>query len=109
MMLVRFTVCVLVLFVALFDIRPLWAHEGHIHVVTGTVTAMNDSRLIVNNINGRTVTIQLDHSTRDRATGKATSRAIVEIGDRVVVDVTEETDGLHAADVRYQAVAPKTP
>ncbi|TKB72309.1 MAG: hypothetical protein E8D46_14295 [Nitrospira sp.] len=109
MTIVRFTVCVLVLFVALFDIRPLWAHEGHIHVVTGIVTAMNDSRLIVNSIDGRTVTIQLDYSTRYCATGEATSRAIVEIGDRVVVDVTEETDGLYAADVRYQAVAPKTP
>ena len=34
---------------------------------------------------------------------------MVEIGDHMVVDVTEESDGLHAADVRHTAVAPKTP
>jgi len=59
MMIVRFTVCVLVLFIALFDVLPLWTHEGHIHVVTGTVTAMSDSHLIANNIDGQTGTIQL--------------------------------------------------
>ena len=37
MMIVRFTACMLVLFVSLFGIRPLWAHEGSHHVM-GTVT-----------------------------------------------------------------------
>ena len=108
MMIVRFTACMLVLFVSLFDIRPLWAHEGHTHVM-GTVTAMSDSQLIVSNTSGQTVAIQLDRNTRYRAAGVATSRATVRVGDRVVVEVTEEANGLRAADVRYAAVAPRTP
>lgn len=108
MKIVRFTACMLVLFVSLFDIRPLWAHEGHTHVM-GTVAAVSDNQLVVSNTRGQTVAIQLDRNTRYRANGVAASRATVRVGDRVVVEVTEEANGLRAADVRYAAVAPRTP
>ena len=108
MMIVRLAVCMLILFVSLFDTRPLWAHEGHTHVMS-TFTGVNDSQLVVSNTSGQTITIQLDRHTRYRATDAATIRATVRVGDRVVVEVTEEANGLHAAEVRYAAVAPKTP
>lgn len=105
MVIVRLTVCMLVLFVLLLGAR---AHEGHTHVM-GTVTGVNDSQLVVSNTSGQTITIQLDRNTRYRATGVATSSKTVQVGDRVMVDVTEEANGLRAAEVRYAAVAPRTP
>jgi hypothetical protein len=98
----------LVLFLSLFGARFLWAHEGHTHVM-GTVTAMSDSELIVNNKSGQTIAIPRDRNTRYRTTGVATSNATVRVGDRVVVEVTEESNSLRAADVRYTAVAPRKP
>jgi hypothetical protein len=72
----------LVLFVALFDIRPLWAHEGHTHVM-GIVAAVSDNQLVVSNTRGQTVAIQLDRNTRYRANGMAASRATVRVGERI--------------------------
>ena len=108
MMIVRLTAYMLVLLFSLFDTRPLWAHEDHTHVM-GTVTAMSDSELVVSNTSGQTIAIQLDRNTRYRAAGVATSSVTVRVGDRVVVEVTEEASGLRAADVRYAPVAPRTP
>ena len=105
MMPVRWMTCMLVLFIALFGAR---AHEGRTHVV-GTVTAMSDGQLVVNNKHGQALAIQRDRNTRHRATSLATSSATVRVGDRVVVEATEEANGLRAAEVRYAAVAPRTP
>jgi len=105
MMTVRFTVCMLVLFVSLLGAR---AHEGHAHVI-GTVTGVSDGQLVVSNTSGQIVAIYLDRNTRYRATGVATSSATVRVGDRVVVEVTEEANGLRAAEVRYATVAPRMP
>lgn len=108
MMTVRWMTFMLTLFLSVFGARPLWAHEGNTHVM-GTVTAVSASQMIVSNKSGQTVAIQLDHNTRYRATGVATDNATVRVGDRVVVEVTEEANGLRAADVRYTAGAPRTP
>ncbi|MEI8013554.1 MAG: DUF5666 domain-containing protein [Nitrospira sp.] len=105
MMIVRFTACMLVLFVSLLGAR---AHEGHTHVM-GTVTEVSDSQLVVSNTSGQTVAIHLDHDTRYRTTGMATSSATVRVGDRVVVEVMEQANGLRAAEVRYATVAPRMP
>ena len=108
MLTVRFTGCMLVLFFSFVVVGPLWTHEGHTHVM-GTVTGVNDSQLVVSNTSGQTITIQLDRNTRYRATGVATSSKTVHVGNRVVVEVTEEANSLRAAEVRYVTVAPRTP
>jgi hypothetical protein len=108
MMIVRLTACLLVLFFSLFDTSPLWAHEGHAHVM-GTVTAVNDEQLVVQTKSQQTVSILVDHNTRYRATSLTTSSETVQVGDRVVVEVTEEANSLRAAEVRYATVAPRTP
>ena len=105
MMPVRWMTCMLVLFLALFGART---HEGHTYVV-GTVMAMSDSQLVVNKKNGQTIAIQRDRDTRYRAASLATSRATVRVGDRVVVEVTEEANSFRAAEVRYASVASRTP
>lgn len=96
-MIVRLTVCILVLFVSLLGAR---AHEGHTHVM-GTVTAVNDRQLVVQTKGQQTVSILVDHNTRYRATSLTTSSETVQVGDRVVVEVTEEASSLRAAEVRY--------
>lgn len=89
--------------------RPLWAHEGHSHVM-GTVIALSDGRMAVRMTDGSTVTILVDRNTRFRATGVATNSGTVAVGDRVVVEVAdEEASGLRAAEVRYAAAAPAHP
>jgi hypothetical protein len=75
----------------------------------GTVTAVNDGQLVVSDTSGQTIAIQLDRNTRYHAAGMATSSGTVRVGDRVVVEVTEEANSLRAAEVRYATVAPRTP
>lgn len=94
---VRCAAFMMILFFPAVDPHALWAHEGHTHVM-GTVTAVQDGQLAVQTKGGETVTIQLDRNTRYRATG-----------DRVVVEVTEEANGLRAAEVRYAPGAPHIP
>lgn len=84
------------------------AHDGHTHVM-GTVTGLTDGHMAVQMKGGQTETIQLDRNTRYRAAGVATSSATIRVGDRVVVEVTEEANGLRAAEVRYAPVAPAAP
>jgi tRNA A37 threonylcarbamoyltransferase TsaD len=87
---------------------PVRAHEGHAHVM-GTVTAVTDSQLAVQASGGQTVTIQVDRHTRYRAAGVATDGGTVRVGDRVVVEVTEEAAGVRAVEVRYVPPVTKTP
>lgn len=93
---------------ALVGVCHLGAHEGHIPVM-GTVTRLTDGHRAVQTTGGQTVTVQLDHHTPYRADGMATSSMTIRIGDRVVVEVTEEANGLRAVEVRYAPVAPATP
>lgn len=75
----------------------------------GVVTAVHDSQLVVQTKDGRTVAILMDRNTRFRATGVTSSSGAVRVGDRVVVEVTEEANGLRGAEVRYAPVAPDAP
>jgi hypothetical protein len=90
----------LVLCCDLIGVCLLGAHEGHTHVM-GTVTALTDGQMVVQTKDGRSETIRLDRNTRYRATGVARSGGTVSVGDRVVVEITEEAGGLLAAEVRF--------
>ena len=84
----RFVLVMTFLILPICTAWPTQAHEGHTHVM-GTVTAVSDGRLAVQASGGETVTIQL--------------------GDRVVVEVTEEATGLRADEVRYATPVIGTP
>lgn len=105
---IRFALFMTLLMLPMHSAWLAQAHEGHTHVM-GTVTAVTDGHLVVQTKGGQTETIQLDHNTRYRAAGVATSSATIRVGDRVVVEVTEEANGLRAAEVRYAPVAPRAP
>ncbi len=108
MLTVRFTGCMLVLFVSLVVVGPLWTHEGHAYV-RGTVTAVSDGQLVVQTNGRQTVSILVDRNTRYRAISLTTSSETVQVGDRVVVEVTEAANGLRAAEVRYATNASRIP
>lgn len=109
MMTVRLTGFALMLFCLIGIARLLSAHDGHGHHVLGTLTALHDHQMVVMTTSGRTATIQLDRTTRYRTASGATSREMLQPGDRVVVDVTVEANGLRAAELRYAPMAPHQP
>ena len=84
------------------------AHEGHVHKVMGTVTALRENHLEVTATDGKTSTLTLNDKTRilrGRAKAKADD---IKAGERVVVTATETKgkDGkatLVATEVRLSA------
>src|SRR5438094_3814008 len=95
----------LVLILVAFFAVPVSAHEGTSHVL-GTVTASGADQLVVQAIDGQSVSIRLTPATRYRATG-ATTSSIPSVGDRVVVEVKGNSDGMTAIEVRFSSIAPK--
>ena len=65
------------------------AHEGHVHKVMGTVTALHENHLEVKATDGKTSTITLNEKTRILR-GKAKVKVEdVKPGERVAVTATE--------------------
>lgn len=65
------------------------AHEGHVHKVMGTVTALHENHLEVKATDGKTSTVTLNDKTkilRGKAKGKVDD---IKPGERVVVTATE--------------------
>lgn len=85
---------------------PASAHEGNTHVL-GTVTSSASDQLKVQAKDGKEISIYLTPATRYFATGPKTG-STPEIGDRVVVEVTKESDRLTANEVRFSTVQPKS-
>jgi len=82
-----------------------FAHEGIFHVL-GTVTASSSDQLVVQTKDGKSVSIRLTPDTRYRAIG-ATASSTPSVGDRVVVEVMGNSNGMTASEVRFSSVAPK--
>ncbi len=84
---------------------PVFAHEGSFHVL-GIVTASSADQLVVKAKDGQSVSIRLTPETRYHAIG-ATAGSTPSVGDRVVAEVTGNSDGMTASEVRFSSVAPK--
>jgi hypothetical protein len=102
---------ILAMFIALTV--AAWAHEGHLHKIMGTVSAIQAPHLEVKAADGKVTTVMLDDGTkvvRGTTVIKATD---LKAGDRVVVSYMEMkgTDGaemLMAKEVKVGA-APAAP
>jgi hypothetical protein len=84
------------------------AHEGHLHKVTGTVASVNGNHVTVKAADGKSVMIMLDSKTvvsRGKAKLDATA---VKVGERVVVEGTEEKEMITAKTVKLGAAASTT-
>ena len=84
-------------------VLPLRAHDGHAHLILGTVTARGDKDVKVKTPSGEVLTIAITEKTavlRGKQTVKA---AEVEVGRRVVVDIGNGEDPLIAREIRVGA------
>jgi hypothetical protein len=81
------------------------AHDGHAHMVMGTVTSVDAKRLGVKTPSGEILAIAITQKTavlRDKK--KATLRE-VQVGRRVVVDIGNGEDPLVAREIQVGAAA----
>jgi hypothetical protein len=79
-----------------------WAHEGSTHVM-GTVTESRAEQLVVKAPDGKTVSIVITPHTRYLATGTATTEITPKVGDRVVVELSNDTGSPTASEVRFSS------
>lgn len=90
----------------LLSSAALWAHEGSIHVL-GTVTAVETGQLVVQTPDNKTVTIKTTAQTKYRTAKEASTREALQVGHRVVAEVTRDASGITASEVRFSTVPPK--
>lgn len=86
---------------------PLAAHEGSLHIL-GTVTEVAADHVVVQTPDNKTVTIKTTAQTRYRTTKQASSRDALQVGHRVVAEVTKNAAGMTASELRFSSVPPKT-
>jgi len=66
-----------------------WAHEGHLHKVMGTVSAIQATRLDVKATDGKVSTLVVDQATKIVRGTTVIKAADLKAGDRVVVSYME--------------------
>ncbi|HEV2022575.1 MAG TPA: DUF5666 domain-containing protein [Terriglobales bacterium] len=78
------------------------AHGAGEHV-KGMVTAVTASSITVQTLEKETKAVSFDSETKFIKSGKPAKASDLKVGDRVVVDVHQMGDMLHAAIVRFGA------
>jgi len=78
--------------IALAVPAAVFAHEGHVHKVMGTVTARHDNRVELKTQDGKTVVVTLDAKTAVNRGKQKTDQAAIKVGERVVVEIMGEKD-----------------
>jgi hypothetical protein len=100
----------LVAAVALFLGAPAtWAHDGHVHTVMGTVTALDAKTVKVKTPSGEVLSIAITDKTSVLRAKRKVLMAEVQVGRRVVVDIGNGEDPLIAREIQVGVaqVAPK--
>lgn len=82
---------------------PAVAHDGHAHLVMGTVTARGDKDVKVKTPGGEVLTIAITDKTAVLRGKQKVTVAEVEVGRRVVVDIGNGEDPLVAREIRVGA------
>ena len=95
-----------ILSVTVADGGVLFAHGTGSHVM-GTATAVEADHLGVKTKEGKDVTILVTPKTQFRRSGPAGASPSVQVGDRVVVEVTEDGKEFTATEVRFSTPQPK--
>ena len=84
----------------------LLAHEGHVHKVMGTVTAVSASQIEVDTKDAKKQAYALSKETVYRRGNAQASASDVKVGARVVLSVVEEHGATSVTEV-LMAEAPK--
>jgi hypothetical protein len=86
----------------------VWAHDGHDHIIMGTVMAREVMRLEVRTPSGEVLSIAVTDKTTTTRDKKKIAFKDVEVGRRVVVNIGNGEDPLVARDIQV-GVAPAAP
>ncbi len=89
-------------FLVLFFHPLALAHEGKPHIM-GTVTALDAQRMMVKTKQGKTISVRLNSETKYRKGKAVATNADLQVGGRVVVDVTGEGETLTAGAIRFSS------
>lgn len=92
-------VAILVAWFSIVSVTPSWAHGGNEHVM-GTVTAIDGAHLEVKTPQGTTVSIKLTDKT-EYASKNIPPSSKPHVGDRVVIDVAKDGNGLKALGMEF--------
>lgn len=98
---------VLVAAVALVLAAPaIWAHDGHVHTIMGTVTALDAKVIKVKTPSGEVLSIALTGKTSVLRAKRKVPIGDVRVGQRVVVDIGNGEDPLIARAIQVGVTAP---
>jgi hypothetical protein len=76
------------------------AHEGHTHKVMGTVASVDGAHVMVTTTDGKTVMVMLDKKTTVTRGKAKLDAAAVKVGERVVVEGTEQKNMVTAKTIK---------
>ena len=79
------------------------AHDGHAHLIMGTVTARDDKHIEVKTPGGENLNIAVNAKTLVTREKRKVGLAEVQTGRRVVVDIGNGEDPLIAREIRVGA------
>jgi len=77
-----------------------WAHDGHVHTVMGTVTALDAKTVKVKTPSGEVLSIAITDKTSVLRAKRRVPMAEVQVGRRVVVDIGNGEDPLIAREIQ---------
>jgi hypothetical protein len=84
----------------------VWAHEGHVHTIMGTVTALDAKVIKVKKPSGEVLSIALTGKTSVLRAKRKAPMTEVQVGRRVVVDIGNGEDPLIAREIQVGVEAP---
>ncbi len=90
----------------LLTVGTLNAHDGHDHIVMGTVTARTDKQIGVKTPGGEVLSIAVTDKTVTLMNKKKTVFKDVQVGRRVVVNIGNGEDPLVAKEIQLGIAPP---
>jgi hypothetical protein len=83
-----------------------WAHDGHDHLIMGTVTARDAKHVDVKTPSGEVLSIAVNDKTATTRDKKKADFKEVVVGRRVVVNIGNGEDPLIAREIQIGAAMP---
>lgn len=87
-------------------LAPMAAHEGHIHPVLGTISAVRGKQIDVVTRDGKTVTVSFDGKTRIVRGAAQATQADLKPGVRISVMPRGEKPPVMAEEIRVGSAKP---
>ena len=81
------------------------AHDGHIHTVMGTVTAVDQKHVEIKTPSGEVLSIALNEKTTFLRAKKKIDPAELKVGKRVVIGIGNGEDPLIAGEIQIGAAS----